>query len=102
MPTALIIVFDSMLLFTIVPFFMAIAGDVKSRAFSTMTDVLKKVATHPFNVATALGMIATATHTHPPAAVERPQCRRHTGHRGILVIHLREPGLGEEPLGKVL
>ena len=70
-PTALIIVFDSMLLFTIVPFFMAIAGDVKSRAFGTLVDVLKKVATHPFNVATALGMIATATHVHPPAAVEK-------------------------------
>ncbi len=67
-PTALIFVFDSTFFFTIVPFLMAFAGSQKSSAWATAKLVIRRVLTHPFNIATALGVLAAALQFQPPAA----------------------------------
>ena len=69
-PTALIFVFDSMLLFTLVPFLMALAGGEKVRFLATARLVVTRIVTHPFNVATALGVLAAYFRWQPPAAID--------------------------------
>lgn len=69
-PTALIFVFDSMLLFTLVPFLMAIGGGEKVRLFTILRIVFTRIATHPFNVATAAGVLAAYFHWQPPLAID--------------------------------
>ena len=67
-PTALIFVFDSTFFFTIVPVLMAFAGSQNAGFSATLWLIVKKVVTHPFNIATALGVLAAAFHYQPPAA----------------------------------
>ncbi len=70
-PTALIFVFDSTFFFTIVPVMMALAGSQKANFAATAGLILKRVLTHPFNIATAAGVAAAALHFHPPAAAAK-------------------------------
>jgi predicted permease len=70
-PVALIFVFDNILLFSIVPLLMAIAGVKKRNFLGTVGEVAWKVATHPFNLATAAGVLASSLHLQLPAAVDR-------------------------------
>eukprot|EP01035_Chromulina_nebulosa_P015396 gene15396-20400_t len=49
-PLVLIFVFDSLLLFSIIPFLMALAGVEKKSPLDTARQVAWQVATHPFNV----------------------------------------------------
>jgi predicted permease len=70
-PVVLIFVFDSILLFSLVPLLMGVAG-VKKRSFlGTAGEVAWKVATHPFNLATAAGVLASFLHLQLPAAADR-------------------------------
>ena len=68
-PTALIFAFDSMLFFTLVPFFMALSGNEKMNLRATALTVVKRVVTHPFNIATAAGAVAAFLQVQPPAPV---------------------------------
>jgi malonate transporter len=70
-PTALIFVFDSTLFFTLVPMMMAATGSEKKGAAHTALLILKRVFTHPFIVATLIGVGAAALHWTPPAAIDR-------------------------------
>ncbi|MCB4771853.1 AEC family transporter [Ancylobacter sp. Lp-2] len=70
-PTALIFVFDSLLFFTVVPLLMALGGRDKRSLPATLWYVVRRVATHPFNVATFLGVLSAAIEFHPPAAIDR-------------------------------
>lgn len=70
-PTALVFVCDSMLLFTLVPFLMGVAGAQKTSLGQTAALVVKRIITHPFNVATALGIVAAYTHFHPPVPIAK-------------------------------
>lgn len=70
-PTALIFVFDNALLFTLVPFLMAAAGVQKESTFATILFVLRRVFTHPFIIATILGVLAAWAHWTPPSALDR-------------------------------
>ncbi|MBS9476427.1 AEC family transporter [Ancylobacter radicis] len=70
-PTALIFVFDSLFFFTIVPIMMAIGGRDQRRLSATLLLVLRRVVTHPFNVATFLGVFAAYIEFQPPAAIEK-------------------------------
>lgn len=70
-PTALIFVFDSLFFFTAVPLLMAVSGRDKRRISATLLLVARRVLTHPFNVATFLGVFAAYIEFHPPAAIER-------------------------------
>jgi len=69
-PTALIFVFDSMLLFALLPFMMAIAGGERIRFGATGLLVIRRIATHPFNVATAAGVLAAYFKWQPPQALD--------------------------------
>ncbi len=70
-PTALIFTFDSTLFFALVPFLMASAGVEKKGFAATSLFVLKRVFTHPFIVATILGVIAAWAHWTPPVAIDK-------------------------------
>lgn len=70
-PVVLIFVFDNLLLFSLVPLLMAVAGVEKRTLPATVRDIVWKVVTHPFNVATALGVLASYTHLHLPVAADQ-------------------------------
>lgn len=70
-PLILIFVFDSVLLFSLVPFLMAIGGVEKKSMLATARQVVWQVATHPFNVATLLGVLAAATRFELPSALDK-------------------------------
>jgi malonate transporter len=68
-PTALIFVCDSIFFFTIVPLLMGVAGADKSTLRHTAFLVVKRIVTHPFNIATALGVAAGYAHWQPPVSI---------------------------------
>ena len=69
-PTALIFVFENILFFSAVPFLMAIGSKQSSGFGATVWYVVKRVLTHPFNIATACAVFVAATGFHPPEAVD--------------------------------
>ena len=68
-PLVLIFVFDSLLLFSIIPFLMALAGVEKRSPLETARRVAWQVATHPFNVATLLGVLVNVTNVRLPVVI---------------------------------
>jgi malonate transporter and related proteins len=70
-PVVLIFVFDSLLLFSLVPLLMAVAGVERRTVTATIRDIGWKVVTHPFNIATAVGVLASYTRVQLPAAGEQ-------------------------------
>ncbi len=70
-PVALIFCFDNILLFSLVPMLMGIAGADKKSIGATALDVAKKIALHPFIIATALGVASAALRFEPPIALDR-------------------------------
>jgi|GEM_PF-78289 len=70
-PTVLIFVFDSVLLFTLLPFLMALGGSEKMKFFATVKLVVVRIVTHPFNVACAAGVFASYLQWSPPAAIDQ-------------------------------
>jgi malonate transporter and related proteins len=70
-PVVLIFVFDSIFLFSVIPLLMALAGVKKRSWLATAGEVAWKVATHPFNLATAAGVLASFLQLQLPAAAER-------------------------------
>ncbi len=69
-PTVLIFVFDSVLLFTLLPFLMALGGSEKMKFFATVKLVVIRIVTHPFNIACAAGVFASYLQWTPPAAID--------------------------------
>jgi malonate transporter len=70
-PVALIFCFDTLLLFTLVPLLMSFAGTERKSIFTAAWDVLQRIITHPFIVASALGVASAAIGFEPPIALER-------------------------------
>ncbi|KQU69813.1 malonate transporter [Aminobacter sp. DSM 101952] len=70
-PVALIFCFENIMHFTIAPMMMALAGDEPRAPMSVALDVLKKIAFHPFIIATAVGVLAAYVEFRPPLPVER-------------------------------
>ena len=70
-PVVLIFVFDNLLLFSLIPFLMALAGVEKKSMLETARDVAWKVVTHPFNIATVLGVVAAVTKLQLPSALDK-------------------------------
>jgi malonate transporter len=70
-PVVLIFVFDNLLLFSLVPLLMAVAGVEKRNPMATFRDVVWKVVTHPFNVATVLGVTTSYAHLQLPSALDK-------------------------------
>jgi predicted permease len=69
-PTALIFVFDCILIFTLVPFLMATASGERMKLGATAMYVVKRVAGHPFNIATAIGVVMAYFRWEAPAAID--------------------------------
>jgi hypothetical protein len=67
----LIFVFDNFLLFSLVPLLMAVAGVEKRSLGATLVEIVWKVITHPFNLATAAGVAASYLHVTLPAPVDK-------------------------------
>ena len=70
-PVVLIFVFDSLLLFSLVPLLMSVAGLERLSPGATVRRILWRVVTHPFNVATALGITASYLHLELPTALNQ-------------------------------
>ncbi|HZL30881.1 MAG TPA: AEC family transporter [Pseudolabrys sp.] len=70
-PVALIFCFDTLLLFSLVPFMMAIASPRQKSIGSVAKEVVVRIGTNPLVIATAIGILSAATHFQPPLALER-------------------------------
>lgn len=70
-PVALIFCFDSIVLFSLVPFLMEIGGGERRGFWRSVLFVGRRIALHPFIIATVLGVISAALHFEPPVALDR-------------------------------
>jgi hypothetical protein len=70
-PVALIFCFDNIILFTLVPFLMALAQPKRMSVPAIAFEVFKRVAGHPLIIASALGVASAALHFEPPVAIDR-------------------------------
>jgi hypothetical protein len=70
-PTALIFCFDNALQFTLTPILMAMNGTTREKPVRIALAVARKIAFHPFIVASALGLIAAAFQLQAPGPVQR-------------------------------
>ena len=70
-PVALIFCFDTLLLFTLVPFLMALVKPAQVSIGATAIDVVKRIVLHPLMIATAAGILSAAVHFQPPVALDR-------------------------------
>ena len=70
-PVALVFVFDNLLFFTAVPFLMGIAGAGQGRFVDIARFVARRVLTHPFNIATAAGVLGAAIQFQPPVPIAK-------------------------------
>ena len=69
-PTALIFVFDNLVHFSLVPMLMAAGSKKKESIYKTIFFILKKIVTHPFNIATVIAIYAAYIRYEPPAAID--------------------------------
>jgi Predicted permeases len=70
-PVALIFCFDNIILFTMLPFLMALARPRPMSIAAIALEVVKRVALHPLIMASAVGVLSAAVHFQPPVALER-------------------------------
>ncbi len=70
-PVALIFCFDNIILFTMVPFLMALRGKQPMSVPAIAMEVVKRVAGHPLIIASALGVLSAAVHFQPPVGLDR-------------------------------
>ncbi len=70
-PAALIFACDSMFFFTLVPLLMATRAGEGESLPHVLGLIVKRVLTHPFNIATLLGVAAAAVRFHEPAAIAK-------------------------------
>jgi len=69
-PVALINCFDTLLLFSLTPLLMAVAGARKSLG-AAIREAAWRIVTHPFLLATGLGALSAALHVELPTALDR-------------------------------
>jgi predicted permease len=69
-PTALIFVFDNILLFTLVPLQMSFGGAQKMPALEMAWFIARRVVTHPFNIAIAAAILAAWLHVDLPTPID--------------------------------
>ncbi len=70
-PVALIFCFDNIVLFTLVPFLMALSRPKPMSVPAIAWEVVRRVAGHPLIVASALGVASASVHFKPPVALDR-------------------------------
>lgn len=69
-PTALIFVFDTILLFTLVPLLMAFGSSQKTSLLATLGSIVRRITTHPFNIATAVAVVMAYFRYVPPGPID--------------------------------
>ncbi|MEO0543853.1 MAG: AEC family transporter [Pseudomonadota bacterium] len=71
-PVALVFCFDNTLHFILAPLFMALSGKDQTgpKGFRLAFDVLRKILTHPFIMATIVGIAAAVLELQPPQAIQ--------------------------------
>ena len=69
-PTALIFVFDTILLFTLVPLLMAFGSAQKTSLLATLWSIVRRIVTHPFNIATAVAVVMAYFRYVPPGPID--------------------------------
>lgn len=70
-PVALIFCFENIMHFAIAPMMMALSGDDKSTPLALALGVARKIALHPFIIATAVGVAGAYFEVRPPVPIER-------------------------------
>ncbi|PTM57074.1 AEC family transporter [Phreatobacter oligotrophus] len=70
-PVALIFCFDNILLFSLVPMLMALGGTERRSILAVIGEVVVKIVTHPFILATVAGVIAAFLQFKPPEMLDR-------------------------------
>ncbi|WP_262299344.1 AEC family transporter [Microvirga sesbaniae] len=70
-PVVLIFVFDTLFLFSVVPLLMSMAGLDRLSLPATIRRIVWRVATHPFNIATAVGIAASYLHLRLPGPADQ-------------------------------
>lgn len=70
-PVALIVCFENALHFIVAPAMMAAAGDERRNLSRLATDIVRKVALHPFILSTAAGFLVAALHLPVPESFSR-------------------------------
>ncbi|QLF70434.1 AEC family transporter [Peteryoungia desertarenae] len=70
-PVALVFCFENAMHFIAAPALMAFAGGDKRPPLILAWDVIRKIITHPFIIATAVGFAAAAIEFQPPLALQR-------------------------------
>lgn len=70
-PVVLIFVFDNLLLFSLIPLLMSVAGLEKLSLSATIRRIVWRILTHPFNVATMLGIAASYLHLTLPGPLNQ-------------------------------
>ena len=69
-PVALIFCVENMMHFAIAPMMMALAGSDDSPPLTVALNVVRKIALHPFIIATAVGVFAAALQVRPPLPID--------------------------------
>jgi predicted permease len=70
-PVALIFCFDNILLFSLVPLLMALDGTTRRSILSVVGEVVVKIVTHPFILATVAGVVSAFLQFQPPEMLDR-------------------------------
>lgn len=70
-PVALIFCLENVLHFTVAPMMMAVAGSEKGSYGALVLRAAKRIAFHPFIIATAVGVLAAVFRYEPPAAASQ-------------------------------
>lgn len=70
-PVALVFCFDNTMHFILAPLLMGLSGKQKLSAPLLIFDIVKKIFTHPFILATILGVVAAIFSYQPPQPVEK-------------------------------
>jgi predicted permease len=70
-PVALILCFDTLLLFSLVPFLMALASPRLKSIGAVAGEVVRRIVTNPLVIATAAGIASAAVQFQPPVALDR-------------------------------
>lgn len=68
-PVALVFCFENMMHFIVAPFLMALSGTDKRPPFVLARDVIVKILSHPFIIATVIGVSAAILQWQPPQAI---------------------------------
>lgn len=69
-PVALIFCLDNAMHFTLAPTLMALGDEQRQRITTVLADIVRKILTHPFILATIVGMAAAFFSFQPPAPLE--------------------------------